>query len=111
VETSGKGGRRHEYLTVEQEQEFLAPFFARAAQGEIATTAEIQQAYETRVGHEVEESTISRLLHRQGWRKLVPRPKHPKANSEAQKAFKKTLQRRFKRWSQRGQLATSVPSS
>lgn len=41
VETPGKGGRRHEYLTL---QEFLAPFFARAERGEIATSAEIQRA-------------------------------------------------------------------
>jgi DNA-binding transcriptional regulator GbsR (MarR family) len=44
VETPGKGGRRHEYLSVEEEQHFLTPFFVRAQSGEIATTAEIQQA-------------------------------------------------------------------
>lgn len=107
VETPGKGGRRHAYLTVEQEREFVAPFFTRAEQGEIATTAEIQRAYETRVGHEVQESTMYRLLHRHGWRKLVPRPRHPKANTQAQEEFKKTLRRRFKRLSQRGQLPIS----
>ena len=96
VETPGKGGRRHEYLTREQEQAFLAPFFARAEQGELATTSEIQQAFETRVGCEVEESTIYRLLHRHGWRKLVPRPRHPRASKEAQEQFKKTLRRRLK---------------
>src|SRR5512135_2425772 len=26
VETPGKGGRRHQYLTLEEEEEFLAPF-------------------------------------------------------------------------------------
>src|SRR5215471_9446732 len=30
VETPGKGGRRHQYLTLDQEQQFLAPFFAQA---------------------------------------------------------------------------------
>jgi len=111
VETAGKGGRRREYLTVEQERAFVAPFFARAEKGEIATTAEIQQAFETRVGHQVEESTIYRLLNRHGWRKLVPRPRHPQANEEAQEEFKKTLRRRFKRLSRRGQLPISDPSS
>lgn len=110
VETPGKGGRRHQYLTREEEQAFLAPFFARAAQGEIATTAEIQQAFESQVGHEVEESTIYRLLNRHGWRKLVPRPRHPQAKKEAQEEFKKTLRRRFKRLSQRGQLPISDQS-
>jgi hypothetical protein len=30
VETPGKGGRRNVYLSLEEEQSFLAPFFARA---------------------------------------------------------------------------------
>lgn len=92
IETPGKGGRRHEYLTVEQEREFLAPFFTRAERGEIATAGEIKRVFEAQVGHEVDESTIYRLLHRHGWRKLVPRPRHPKANAEKQATFKKTFQ-------------------
>jgi transposase len=91
VETSGKGGRRDVYLSLQEEQQFLAPFFSRAQTGEIATAAEIQRAFQARVGHEVDDSTIYRLLHRHGWRKLMPRPKHPQANPEAQEQFKKTL--------------------
>lgn len=108
VETPGKGGRRHDYLTLEQERAFLAPFFARAEQGELATASEIQQAFETRVGREVDESTIYRLLHRHGWRKVVPRPKHPRASKEAQEQFKKTLRRRFQRRSRHATLAISA---
>ena len=103
VETPGKGGRRHQYLTLEEEQQFLAPFFARAQTGEIATVREIWQAFEARVGHKVDDSTIYRLLDRHGWRKLMPRPRHPKADPQAQEQFKKTLQRRFKRQWQHGQ--------
>jgi transposase len=84
VETPGKGGRRRQYLSWEEEQDFLAPFFSRAERGEIATAGEIQQAFEARVGHEVHKSTISRLLKRHRWRKPVPRPLHPKASPEAQ---------------------------
>ncbi len=90
IETPGKGGRRHEYLTVEQERQLLAPFFARAERGEIATAEEIKRTFEAQVSHEVDESTIYRLLARHGWRKLVPRPRHPKANAQEQAAFKKT---------------------
>jgi transposase len=111
VETPGKGGRRHEYLTVQEEQDFLAPFFARAESGEIATSAEIQQAFEARVGHEVDDSTVYRLLDRHGWRKLMPRPRHPQASKEAQEQFKKTLRRRFKRQSQHARQKTSDHSS
>jgi len=42
-------------------------------------------------------TSIYRLLDRHGWRKLVPRPRHPKATPEEQAACKKTLRRRFKR--------------
>ena len=110
VETPGKGGRRRQYLTLQAEEEFLAPFFVRAQAGEIATTAEIWSTFETHVGHEVDDSTIYRLLHRHGWRKLMPRPRHPQADPTAQEHFKKTLQRRFKRQSQRAQPRMSAQS-
>ena len=97
LETEGSGGRRQAYVTVEQERKLLAPFLARAERGEIATAGEIKQVFEAQVGHEVDESTIYRLLHRHRWRKLVPRPRHPKANAEEQAAFKKTSQQASRR--------------
>lgn len=54
VETVGKGGRRNEYLTLEHERQLLAPFFARAETGEIATAGQIKRAFEAQVGHQVE---------------------------------------------------------
>lgn len=109
LETPGKGGRRHAYLTLQEEKEFLAPFFAHAHSGAIGTVAQIQPAFEERVGHEVDDSTIYRLLTRHGWRKLMPRPKHPQADLQAQDDFKKTLQPRFKRPLQPEMPLTSVP--
>jgi transposase len=95
IEQSTKGGRHHEYLTLEQERAFLQPFFARAERGEIATAEQIHQAFEAEVQHEVHLDTIYRLLHRHGWRKLAPRARHPKANQEEQAAFqKKTTSKR-----------------
>lgn len=108
VETAGKGGRRREYLTVAEEEQFLAPFFTQAASGEIATVAQIQEAFEARIGHEVDDSTIYRLLNRHGWRKLMPRPRHPQADLQAQEQFKKNLQRKLKRQSPRGQSKMSA---
>lgn len=86
----GRGGRHHQYLTPEQEQELLAPFVQRAQGGGMLTVAEIQQAYRERSGRQVARSTVYRLLERHGWRKVVPRPRHPKADVAAQAAFKKT---------------------
>ncbi len=110
LETPGKGGRRHQYLTLQEEKAFLAPFFAQAQSGEIATVAQIQAAYEAKVGHEVDDSTIYRLLNRHGWRKLMPRPRHPQADLAAQEQFKKNLKRRLKRQSPRGQPKMSAQS-
>jgi len=89
----GRGGRRHQYLSPEQELELLAPFVERAQAGGMLTVAEILQAYEERSGKTVAPSTIYRLLERHGWRKVVPRPRHPKADVAAQAAFKKTAPR------------------
>ena len=110
VETPGKGGRRRQYLSWEEEQDFLAPFFSLAERGEIATTEEIKRAFEAQVGHPVHKSTISRLLKRHGWRKPVPRPVHPKANPEAQAQFKKTARPRLRRPWPRAQQMTSARS-
>lgn len=85
-----RGGRRHQHLTPEEEQQLLAPFAQRARDGGMLTVTELQQAYRDRVGKEVARSTLYRLLQRHGWRKVVPRPRHPKADVAAQAAFKKT---------------------
>jgi hypothetical protein len=61
-----QGGRRHEYLRLQEEKVFLAPFFAQAEKGEIATVVQIQCAFEAKVEHEAGDSTIYRLLNRHG---------------------------------------------
>ena len=91
VETPGRGGRRREYITWDEERDFLTPFFERAERGELTTVQQIKQAFEERAGKEVNESTIQRLLDRHKWRKLVPRPVHPQANQEEQKQFKQNF--------------------
>jgi transposase len=89
----GRGGRRHQHLAPDQEAALLAPFVERADKGGMLTVAEIARAYQKRTGKAVAPSTIYRLLARHGWRKVVPRPRHPKADVAAQAAFKKTAPR------------------
>ena len=86
----GKGGRNNSNLTEAEEAEVLAPFMEQAASGGVLKVAEIQAAYEARVGKAVPNSTIYRVLGRHHWRKVVPRPRHPKADVAAQGAFKKS---------------------
>ena len=85
-----KGGRRHQYLTPEEEAAFLRPFLAQAEAGGMLNAVEVKIAFEALVGRPVAKSTIYRMLERQDWRKIAPRPRHPKADPAAQAAFKKT---------------------
>ena len=89
-EIAHRGGRHRQNMTLEAESRFLAPFFERAKAGGILTVSEIKAAYEAQLGREVAESTVYRLLARHGWRKIAPRPSHPKADPAAKAAFKKT---------------------
>lgn len=91
------GGRRRQNMSVEQEAAFLAPFVSEAEQGRVLVVAPIKAAYERAIGHRVPDSTIYRLLARHGWRKLAPRPRHPKSDSEKQEAWKKNSPKRWRR--------------
>lgn len=90
VEGREVGIRRRGYLSKEEEAEFLKPFLALAPSGEICVAGPIKQALEELLEHPVHHSTVYRMLHRNGWREIVPRPAHPEAKEETQKAFKKT---------------------
>ncbi len=97
IEIKSCGGRYHEYLSIKEEEKFLAPFFQKAEQGELTTVREIQSAYEKQIGRPVHETTIYRLLERHNWRKLVPRSIHPKADVQVQEDFKKISQQRYRK--------------
>lgn len=84
-----RGGRRRSNLTISQERVLVDRFVEQAKAGGILVVSEIHRAYEREVGHEVPKSTIYRMLARQGWRKVAPRPHHPKNDPEVIMAFKK----------------------
>jgi transposase len=83
------GGRRRAYLTFEEEKGFLSGFFEAASKEGILVVSEVRSALEERLGHKVAETTVYRMLDRHGWRKIVPRRRHPKADKSAQEEFKK----------------------
>jgi transposase len=83
-------GHRRALLTAAEEQALLAPFVAKAQQGELVVAAPVRQAYEEKLGHPVHPSLVYRALHRQGWRKIMPRPQHPKTDVTVQEEFKKS---------------------
>ena len=84
------GGRKRENMTLEEEKALLARFAKAAGAGEMLNIHDLKAAYEKAIGHETSKSTIYNLLARHGWRKLMPRPFHPKRDLAAQNAFKKT---------------------
>lgn len=93
VEAPRLSKRRRCYLSKEEEVIFLSPFLEKAKCGEIATAAEIRRALEELLGHPIHHSTVYRLLERNGWRKVVPRPVHVESKHQAQEDFKKTFQK------------------
>jgi len=86
----GKYGGNHRNMSFEEEQAFLAEYKERAEKGQIVEVSEIKKAYEEKVGHTIGGEQIYRVLRRHGWRKVMPRSKHPnKASDEAIAASKK----------------------
>ena len=90
LKREGRGGRRRQNLTLQQEEELLKEFLPLSGQGGMLEVSRINAAYERAVGRKVPKSTVYRMLARHGWRKIAPRPRHPKADASAQAEFKKT---------------------
>lgn len=93
VAGSGKmptaGGRRRENMSVAQEAAFLKPFFTLASTGGILVVSQIKGALDLHLGRSVALSSVYNLLHRHGWRKLVPDKSHPQSDPVAQEEWKK----------------------
>ena len=77
-----------------QEAAILAPFKERAEKGELVEISEIAKAYQREVEHPVSKGQIYCVLHRHGWRKVMPRSKHPKKASDEEIAASKKLKPR-----------------
>lgn len=91
IDRTGRGGRRKAKLSKADEEAFLQQFHDAAAAGKVITVDEIKLAFEKQVGHTVNVSSIYRLMARAGWRKIVPRPRHPKKKPDAEEGFKKSI--------------------
>ena len=78
-------------MTFEEEAAFLEPYIKAAEAGQMTSVKEIRIAYEKKIGRELKsKGHIYKLLKRHGWRRVMPRGKHPKQADEAtQEASKK----------------------
>ena len=78
------GGRLRENMTLAKEKALLARFAKAAGAGEMLNIHDLMVAYEQAIGHSTSNSTIYNLLAWNGWRKLMPRPFHPRRDLAAQ---------------------------
>ena len=80
-------------LSEEREAEILAGLEEKARAGETLTVTEIKEALDKEVGKESSPNYVYRVLHRHGWRKVMPRSKHPRAASQEEQDSSKKLKR------------------
>ena len=84
------GGRFRENMSYEDEAKLLKQFKTRAEKGQIIEISEIKEEYDKLLGRKTNPTLIYSVLHRHGWRKVMPRSKHPKkADEEVIEASKK----------------------
>lgn len=89
----GRGGRRRENLSREDEVAFLEPFMKQAAVGGLLIVSDIKHALDARLKRTTSLAATYNLLHRHGWRKLAPDKRHPQADVPAQEEWKKNSTR------------------
>jgi transposase len=80
-------------MSLEEEKTMLEKFKKQAETGQIVEVSAIKKAYEEAIGRSLDNSRgqIYRVLERHGWRKVMPRSKHPKKASEDEVEASKKL--------------------
>ncbi len=93
LQNNRKGGN-HKNMRFAEEAAILKGFDEAAQMGQIITPAEIKKRYDEALGRETTPTFIYAVLKRHGWRKIMPRSKHPnKASDEVIEASKKLTMR------------------
>ena len=86
------GGRRHAWMSVEEERDFLQPWAKLSEEGGMLVVSPLRAALSHRLGRAVAASVVYRMLARHGWRKVAPDTRHPKSDPLAQEDWKKLPQ-------------------
>ena len=87
----------HRALSEDEEREILKGFEKQAIEGELVTVQDIKVAFDKKRGKDTAKSYIYDLLKRYGWRKIMPRSKHPNKASEEVIETSKKLTQDFKK--------------
>lgn len=89
IKYTPKGGRHRYLLSLEEEAALLRKIEQEASKGLIKTANDIRALVEAKVGKGVSDDYLWDLLKRNGWKKKMPRPHHPKRNQAEQQEYKK----------------------
>jgi len=81
-------GGNHRCMPLEREAEIIREFDSEAEKGRMLEISDIVKVFEAE-SPGIHTSTVYRILCRNGWRKVMPRSKHPKSNPVEQEAYKK----------------------
>ena len=92
-----KYGGNHRSMSYEEEEAILERFREAAAAGQVITVKEIKAAFDEKMGKDTGRGYIYMLLKRHKWRKIKPRPKHPKKASDEEIAASKKLKPSWKK--------------
>lgn len=76
-----RNGGNSRKLSPEEEKAVLDEFLEQGESGQILTAKEIRLAFEEKTETHYCQNAIYGLLKRHGWRKIKPRPQHPKQPS------------------------------
>ena len=78
-------------MSLEQEKQFLQKYKETAEKGQIVSAVEIKKELDKLFQRDTGKSYVYNLLKRHGWRKIMPRSRHPKKASEAKIEASKKL--------------------
>ncbi len=83
----------HRSLSVEEEDAILTEFEEKANKGQVITVQQIKEVFDKKIGKDTGRGYIYMVLKRKGWRKVMPRSKHPKKASREEIEKSKKLKK------------------
>lgn len=93
LNNDGRKGGNNRKMSSEEEKEILESFSKRAQSGQVITVEEIKRKIDEKLGENDEAiclASVYNLLHRNNWRRVMPRAQHPnKAKDEDIESSKK----------------------
>jgi transposase len=84
-----RGGRKWSFMTFDEEKKLLESLTDEAKKGLVVISKIVRNNAEEKLGHPVSADYAEDLLNRHGWRKIMPKTKHPKSSPDEQEEFKK----------------------